>query len=1643
VRSLSAQYRVAAKLIRDALLEGDLEWIRLVDPDAGRLDDILLGRPGRIDAYQVKWSDYRGQITFHQLVTPTKVSGKPYPAPFTLMAEGFRDLRKAHPDRVVRAHFLTHDSPSSGDGKKEAGAGEPEHLQGFLRNAWPTRGNWHADARSAFRDRWRLRIEAIATSTGYSGEELDQFLSHCELDLGFDLEELAGSGHARRTKDVVDLAHFLIDQVAASSGVVHITRAELLSGLGWTDRFELTFKHDFPVDERLYRPVDETVQAIAQAIARHDRGYIALVGPPGSGKSTALTHTLRYAKGIRLVRYYAFVRDDPRLGRGEAAAFLHDLCLSLEPLVPRAARRRDRGSDLESLREEIAALLAEVSADWQTSSTKTVILIDGLDHIAREQSPARSLIHELPNPNAIPEGVLVVLGTQRVGLEGEAASLRPIAAQLEQDGRMLEMARLSRANIRSIVDTAVEPALLGSDAHERIEQLSCGHPLALAYLLKRLAGATDSSAVDAILEGSTSYDGEIEADYRTYWETLRDEPEVRDLLGLISRLRGAIDLSTVEALASQRTLERFAATARHYFQQDTACTWRFFHNSFRQFVLDMTARNALNRPDPAGSAAFHLRLAKAGNGAEASRQLAWERLYHLEKAGQAGLLLGLDHQPMFRKQFLDGRTEWEIEEDIHRCMRAAADTGGTMVVLGLMLAQKELGDRTSAFDTVDLPTLELKLRPPEDRASALLSGPELLVPDDVAIEWAARLLREGDAALANRVFDLSEPLDLLSGVRAIDASGRNDWLTAWAKASWRFRPLQTIVETARQVRVDVLASDIPPPHEDQDRANLGARRHLFATIALALLKAREAGLLEEFCGLVGGQPETEDLNLRLDVARVRRATRNEEDRDEGAEALARILAAKPPEALDAFNAVRVADLVCGFGVNTERADAYLAVASGPMLADQLDARDDDPFAGVDTLFKQARAQAARGRPFDPATDIPDPAQQHGLGGVLFQRAVVRIANVWGDAKLGRAMPPGEVVRQLGPVIPLYRRSFGETARWLDWHYAQRASGQLFEHMLAAAHAHGAEAFRALLDATVADWTRRERDVVGWSVDARRGVALAAYRIDGDAERTTRFLAELDAGIDIYLELYERVEQWRGSMDAWLELGEPERARRSRDAMLATSFGVYIDRDDQIEDWARIAAAAINAETDKDSGEDSARTILTIVRVLNQCHRGGGRGDAVRIIISTLSSLDPAAALFAGDWLLNGDGAIRSDVLSGLAIGQLSSSEPDTVADALTATARVILPFTFDVSNELADAISNVANGDLASHPRVNSALGLVRGVVRTRVQHRRAFDTLLGIERPQPRRREEEKLEPGTLTKADGTVLTQGQVEALAATPAALIAALSGATHAKMHWARVLAALPATIDRMSLRAIGKWIISAGTTAFTLRDLVRRASATGDRELIDEAISAAVAASHRYGWLPRYDGGSRLAAAECLAVGDPVDGKRRALRMLVDDHIERALPVRDLFAELDRVLPLISGVTDPRATWSELCRHIGAIAEITENPDQAPPFAGAHKLEPGELCPHLLMRDMDHPANALAWEARRGLLALLKSGDPGGFARQGLRDALGGELNQRTAALATISCLAWSDAKLVGDLADLVRPTAWDPHGCCGDWRSRS
>src|SRR5207249_2175964 len=113
--------------------------------------------------------------------------------------------------------------------------------------------------------------------------------------------------------------------------------------------------------------------------------------------------------------------------------------------------------------------------------TITVLLIDGLDHIQREQRPSESLIKQLPLPEQIPAGIIVFLGSQTLSLSDLAPTIK---AHVAHPGRTLTMGRLSRAAVVSMAQAVLgeSPHVLPSDLDVLFERGE-GHPLATIYLL--------------------------------------------------------------------------------------------------------------------------------------------------------------------------------------------------------------------------------------------------------------------------------------------------------------------------------------------------------------------------------------------------------------------------------------------------------------------------------------------------------------------------------------------------------------------------------------------------------------------------------------------------------------------------------------------------------------------------------------------------------------------------------------------------------------------------------------------------------------------------------------------------------------------------------------------------------------------------------------------------------------------------------------------------------------------------------------------------------------------------------------------------------------------------------------------------------
>lgn len=377
------QYRLSAAILIDRLGEDNLSWIALADPTAGRVDDFQIASDQRVDAYQFKWSRYGGNFTFNELIKPSDSS----PSLIAQLADGWKRLQVINPGQRIVVHLVTNQHPSVAD-QLPAGDPAPEHrhFAAFIEQAWNS-----ARKTSDIEDVdvpavWQATWDSLRVASGLTKREFKTFSRDCELEFGKSLpttEGMSSRGAELFLKDLEHVAQKLFAIVFDPEHIVRLSREELLNRLGWKDRFEYRNQHNFPVNEALYQPIEENKEALESALANLDGGYVAVLGSPGSGKSTLLTQTLRYFPQ-RVVRYYAFIPDARGAAvRGETVNFLHDIVRAIEDAGFRPGRsvvHPDREQLLERLHEQLLLL----HQDWLSTGRKTIILVDGLDHIPRE-----------------------------------------------------------------------------------------------------------------------------------------------------------------------------------------------------------------------------------------------------------------------------------------------------------------------------------------------------------------------------------------------------------------------------------------------------------------------------------------------------------------------------------------------------------------------------------------------------------------------------------------------------------------------------------------------------------------------------------------------------------------------------------------------------------------------------------------------------------------------------------------------------------------------------------------------------------------------------------------------------------------------------------------------------------------------------------------------------------------------------------------------------------------------------------------------------------------------------------------------------------------------------------------------------------
>ena len=222
------------------------------------------------------------------------------------------------------------------------------------------------------------------------------------------------------------------------------------------------------MDLDTYEPLDSAIDDLEGADVGPDHaGLRGCRRTAWVGQVDAAHANPRPQPEIGLFSYYAYV-PGPRSTRTnfEGHGFLHDIVFLLEETGAGHRGHLVERSDIE-LRQAFAELVGNAALAYRESGVRTLVVVDGLDHVQQDDPASDSLLAELPRPEEIPDGVVFIVGSRTT------SPLKPEASTLS--GKVgFSTCQITDWDTDPVIDICRRAAVtrdLGSDVHDLVAEL--------------------------------------------------------------------------------------------------------------------------------------------------------------------------------------------------------------------------------------------------------------------------------------------------------------------------------------------------------------------------------------------------------------------------------------------------------------------------------------------------------------------------------------------------------------------------------------------------------------------------------------------------------------------------------------------------------------------------------------------------------------------------------------------------------------------------------------------------------------------------------------------------------------------------------------------------------------------------------------------------------------------------------------------------------------------------------------------------------------------------------------------------------------------------------------------------------------------
>ena len=1200
------------------LINKELEWIRIADPVAEKLDDIQYSTHSEVHVYQVKWTISDANISFTN-----------FKELFPLVVSSWQKLKKVHPNKKVIPHLITNKSISFNDSLKS----DNNKIGSF--NDFNVEVLLKLKSNQDYEDKWKPFVEELKTISNLSNNEFKDFFNCFDFQTSYKQKKFTVKNvkYSKEDEDLQKLSRFIIEKVASPDRIVEFKRDEIIRELGWTGRFKTVFDHELIIDRQSYQPIQTTINLLNNKLVEHNKGYLFLVGGPGTGKSTLLNQWSKEAKK-RVVKYYAFdfVNPSSHLNfyeRGNAIHLFYDLVFQLQE---QGVYKKDilPYKDLIFLKEVFNEQLRKLGQDYTNDNKETIIIIDGLDHVPREYKSVTSFLRELPLPSTLPEGVFIILGSQSYELEDIP---REIRTDFSIGNRTIPMTAFSKEEVYKYIDNVDTALQINNNQKLKIFEKSQGHPLYLSYLIEKI---NSINSVDEVIEGFIKIDGSIDNYYNKIWEPIQTEADLINLLGLIARINGLISLDFIKEWRFNRSVVKLFMGKAKFLFNETDKHLSFFHNSFKQFLLHHTALDYWTKTfDNEVHLSYHKKIAEYYE--VSNVEPSWKQNIHLFQSMQYDKFILKVTPDSFTEQILKFRPVEEIKNDAKLGIEIAKQNNDVHILIRYLFVLAEFEKRQFNINIAGLTEEFLILNKYNLAKNYLRTGTTLHCKEAYALKASRLFVEFGYKSEGKKLFSLAYPEIITNNGILIGDSHRYDeareTLMEWVHTAPYFEPVDNIFSIIDNI---IFSKDIHDNRYRETESDLNLV--LVTNLGYSFIELYRWNDFNLTLGKIDNStPKHKDSLFRLLQYAIEHCLKIKDDirANEYLTLLKKYFLNKKTSST---KQIYVANAI--YKVTQDIKETYDWIKDLPLpksvVKRQLDYEDSLNIFHPLIIYNKLLNVCDKGIPITSAV----PSAKRGTDEELlveFERMLCLIAQILSDGILQKAMIE-DIKTKTYPLMSFYYRDVSHRHRY--WYKLTKSKSSFYNFLIIAVSKVNIESLIKLGEYFFNEFASKPKY---WTASVQREIIKSLldnrFPVDKALVRLRALEPTMLKGHDIDGKINECLAHSR----VWLSVGDYDTGERWIKKAIEESIGIGYRKDLQFSTWIDWLKK-IN-QLQKDEASDRLKWFLSHLDYIKDTTEGRAYWDAASRLLEIAFEISLDIGLEQAKWQLNNNIADFHDVLS--------------------------------------------------------------------------------------------------------------------------------------------------------------------------------------------------------------------------------------------------------------------------------------------------------------------------------------------------------------------------------------------------------------